>query len=131
MCIAVPMQVLAATDHAAECRDGSAPDRQVAVDLALVGVQPPGTWLLVFLGAAREVIDAGRARQTLDALAALRAVERGEPVEHLFADLIGREPELPEHLRPAVPLAPAAGDTAAATTTTTTKTTTSTEVTDP
>lgn len=130
MCIAVPMQVLAATDHGAVCRDGSAPDRQVAVDLTLVGAQPPGTWLLVFLGAAREVIDAGRAGQTLDALEALRAVQRGEAVKHLFADLIGREPELPEHLRQSVPLAPAAGDTVAATVTTKTKMTITMEATD-
>lgn len=110
MCIAVPMQVLAGSDHVALCRDGSAADRQVSVDLSLVGAQPPGTWLLVFLGAAREVIDETRARQTLDALAALRAVARGEPMEHLFADLIDREPELPAHLRRSLPPGDAAGD---------------------
>ena len=47
------------------------------VDLRLVGDQPPGTWVLVFLGAAREVIDEQRAMQTRDALEALRAVQAG------------------------------------------------------
>ncbi len=99
MCIAVPMQVLATDGIWATCADGCDPERQERVDLRLVGAQRPGTWLLVFLGAAREVIDERRAIQTLDALAALEAVQRGEPVDHLFADLVGREPELPELLR--------------------------------
>jgi hydrogenase expression/formation protein HypC len=128
MCIAVPMQVLAGADQVALCRDGSALDRQVAVDLSLVGAQPPGTWLLVFLGAAREVIDEPRARQTLDALAALRAVARGEPVDHLFADLTDREPELPAHLRQSLPPRDKAGDAAPAAGTTTTTTHITTEV---
>ena len=100
MCIAIPMQVLAADGNRALCRDGTDAARQQWVDLSLVGSQPAGTWLLVFLGAAREAIDAERAQQTLDALAALAAVQRGDPVDHLFADLIQREPELPAHLKP-------------------------------
>ena len=71
------------------------------IDMRLVGEQAPGTWVLVFIDAAREVIDELRARRTRDALEALEAALRGEPFEHLFADLIGREPELPAFLRPA------------------------------
>ena len=99
MCIAVPMQVLSTDGIWATCMDGCDAGGRERVDLRLVGEQPPGTWLLVFLGAAREVIDEQRAMQTVDALAALRAVQHGESVEHLVADLIGREPELPEFLR--------------------------------
>jgi len=99
MCIAVPMQVLESEGIRALCRDGCDAERDESVDLSLVGPQPPGVWLLVFLGAAREVIDEARAMLTVDALAALRAVQQGEPVEHLFADLIAREPELPAFLR--------------------------------
>jgi len=56
---------------------------------------------MVFLGAAREVISEEVARQSADAIAALEMVMRGEGgFEHLFADLIGREPELPDFLRP-------------------------------
>jgi hydrogenase assembly chaperone HypC/HupF len=93
------MQVLESDGFRALCRDGLDAGRREHVDLRLVGGQPPGAWLLVFLGAAREVIDELRAKQTLDALAALQAVQQGAPIEHLFADLIGREPELPEFLR--------------------------------
>ena len=71
------------------------------IDMRLVGEQSPGTWVLVFIDAAREVIDELRAQQVRDALQALDAAMSGQPFEHLFADLIGREPELPEFLRPA------------------------------
>jgi len=100
MCIATPMQVIEASGPGwARCADGVDEGRREQVDMRLVGAQPPGTWLLVFLGAARDVIDETRAHQTRDALLALRAVAEGAPVEHLFADLIGREPQLPEFLR--------------------------------
>ncbi|MGB5832055.1 MAG: HypC/HybG/HupF family hydrogenase formation chaperone [Thiohalocapsa sp.] len=100
MCIAVPMQVETCAEGWALCNDGGDHDRRERVDVRLVGQQRPGTWLLVFLGAARDVIDEQRARQTRDALEALRAVQQGESVEHLFANLIGREPELPTFLQP-------------------------------
>jgi len=69
------------------------------IDMRLVGEQPPGTWVLVFIDAAREVIDELRAQRVRDALKALDAAMSGQPFEHLFADLIGREPELPDFLR--------------------------------
>ncbi len=70
------------------------------IDTMLVGEQAPGTWLLVFLDAAREVISTEKARQIEDALEAMRLAMQGENnVDHLFADLIDREPELPEFLR--------------------------------
>ena len=69
------------------------------IDMRLVGEQPPGTWVLVFIDAAREVIDELRAQRVSDALKALDAAMSGQPFEHLFADLIGREPELPDFLR--------------------------------
>lgn len=69
------------------------------IDMRLVGEQPPGTWVLVFIDAAREVIDELRAQHVRDALKALDAAMSGQPFEHLFADLIGREPELPDFLR--------------------------------
>ena len=55
---------------------------------------------MVFLGAAREIISDETARVTSDALAALELAMRGETdIDHLFADLVDREPELPDHLR--------------------------------
>ena len=99
MCIGVPMQVVAVEAGAAWC-EGMGERRRV--DMLLVGEQPVGSWLLVFLNTAREVIDEAQARRTADALRAVQLALQGETrVEHLFADLIEREPELPAFLRPA------------------------------
>jgi hydrogenase expression/formation protein HypC len=99
MCIGEPMQVVDSGEMSARCRDRHG--QLHSVDLILVGAQQPGTWLLTFLGAAREVIDARRAADIRDALVALDAVMRGEPadLDAAFADLVGREPELPDFLK--------------------------------
>lgn len=100
MCIGFPMQVLSCESQHALCESEG---QQESVDITLVGQQPKGTWLLVFLGAAREVMDPVRAQQTLDAIRALEQVMLGsDQVDHLFTDLIDREPPLPEHLRKAL-----------------------------
>ena len=99
MCVAVPMQVIESSPGWALCSAGDDHNHRERVDVRLVGDQPPGTWLLVFLGAARDILDEQRAKQTRDALEALRAAQQGLCFEHLFADLVGREPELPEFLR--------------------------------
>jgi hydrogenase expression/formation protein HypC len=70
------------------------------LDLMLVGDPPIGTWLLAFRGAAVRVLSADEARQTNGALDALEAVLAGEvDVDAHFADLVDREPALPDHLR--------------------------------
>jgi hydrogenase expression/formation protein HypC len=92
------MQVIEAGPCWAWCQGPGDPTQ---VDTRLLGEQRPGTWLLVFQGAAREVLSEDRARLVLDALAALSAAAAGEPFDHLFADLVGREPQLPEFLRKA------------------------------
>ncbi len=98
MCIGIPMRVIEPRSRYALCAGGG---ETREIDMALVGGQPAGVWVLVFLDAAREVISAEDAARIGDALKALALVARGEAdVDHLFADLIGREPELPEHLRP-------------------------------
>lgn len=98
MCVGIPMQVIEAGFGFALCR---ARDGEHQIDTTLVGTPEPGAWLMVFLGAAREVISEETAQKTADALEALQLISRGEMnFEHLFADLIDREPELPEHLRP-------------------------------
>lgn len=102
MCIGVPMQVVAIEGLRAMCRaEPTAPAAPAEeVDLSLVGECEPGQWLLVFLGAARERLDPNDAALMLDARAALQTVMAGgHDVDHLFADLINREPQLPEHLR--------------------------------
>jgi hydrogenase expression/formation protein HypC len=74
--------------------------QQTLVDMMLLDEQPVGTWLLVFLDAAREVLTEQKARQIADALEAMRLAMQGDnQIDHLFADLVGREPTLPDFLR--------------------------------
>lgn len=99
MCVGIPMQVVHGDAGRALCRarDGS----EAWIDLLLTGAQPPGTWLLTFLGAAREVLDGERAAQigaAVDALGELLA-GRTADVDAAFADLIERGPQLPDFLR--------------------------------
>ena len=94
------MQVAEPGDYHAVCegREG-----RRLIDLALVGPQPAGTWLLTFAGAAREVLDAESARRidlALETLARVLAGEAGD-IQAGFADLVGREPQLPAYLNPA------------------------------
>ncbi len=97
MCIGIPMKVLDDRQPFAWC---AGRDARKQVDMMLVGAQPAGTWVLEFHGVARRVLDDDEARATNDALDALDAVMRGESnVDACFADLVGREPELPAHLR--------------------------------
>ncbi|AOV17434.1 hypothetical protein BJI67_10520 [Acidihalobacter aeolianus] len=99
MCIGIPMQIVAVDSNGTTwcTRDGE--DRS-EVDIGLVGPQPPGTWLLVFLGSAREVLTEDSARTIAQALDGVAAALAGGDFEHFFADLIDREPQLPQHLRP-------------------------------
>jgi hydrogenase expression/formation protein HypC len=72
----------------------------VPLDLMLVGPQPAGTWVLAFRGAAMRVMTADEARQTDAALDALERVLAGDGnVDSHFADLVDREPMLPDHLK--------------------------------
>jgi len=92
------MQVQACDGLRAQCVNGS---EQQWVDMSLLGEQPVGSWVLVFLGAARELLDENQAFQIRDALLAVDAVMHGEKVDmdRLFADLVEREPQLPPHLQ--------------------------------
>ncbi len=78
------------------------------LDTLLTGPLAPGQWVLGFLGAAREVIDAERAAQIEEALLALESIlnsgaDNDDVIRAAFADLIDREPQLPEFLRPKSP----------------------------
>jgi len=97
MCIGAPLQVLVTEPTQAWCE---ADGQGEWLDMALVGPQPPGTWVLAFQGAARQVMSEAEALQARAGRQALAAVQRGEAdVDAYFADLVGRSPELPEHLR--------------------------------
>ena len=97
MCIGLPMQVIEAQDGMALC-EGMGERREI--NMQLVGDQPVGTWVLTFLDAAREVISEDRAREVGDAIQAINLVMQGQTnVDHLFADLVDREPEPPPSLK--------------------------------
>jgi hydrogenase expression/formation protein HypC len=97
MCIGVPLQVLAVEAGAALC---AARGRRERIDMALVGEQPPGAWILAYQGSAVRTMTPEEAAQTQAALDALAAVLAGDAsVDAYFADLVEREPELPDHLK--------------------------------
>lgn len=96
MCIGIPMQVVEGDELVARCRRH---DAISSISMMLVGAQPPGTFVLTHLGSAIRVLGADEAQAIDNALAGLAAAVEGRNFEHLFADLLSREPELPEHLR--------------------------------
>ena len=66
------------------------------IETLLVGDQPVGAWLLTFLGVAREVLAAKDAARITDAVQAVNLLMQGETdIDHLFSDLVGREPRQP------------------------------------
>lgn len=91
MCIGIPMQVVESHGFVARCAGrGETAD----LNMLLVGPQEPGTWVLGFLGSAREVLSEDDARKINDALDALEAVMNGDEevdIDAHFADLTGRE----------------------------------------
>lgn len=98
MCLGLPMQVLEMAEGSALCEVDGEVRR---IDTLLVGEQQPGTWLLTFLDTAREVLSVEKAQQIREALQALDLAMQGDAaVDHLFADLVEREPQLPDFLRP-------------------------------
>ena len=97
MCIGIPMRLVADGDTLATCEGRG---QREALDLMLVGPQSAGTWVLAFRGAAMRVMTADEARETDAALDALESVLAGDGnIDAHFADLVGREPQLPDHLK--------------------------------
>lgn len=98
MCLGIPMQVIEVHETYALCEGRNG--RQV-INTMLVEKVEAGQWLMTFLDAGREVIDAERAALVNAALDGLQAVSEGGEVDLdvFFADLVNREPALPEFLR--------------------------------
>lgn len=99
MCIGVPMLILSSDGIAAQASDG---DKVQTIDLSLTGPLEPGTWILTFLGTARDVLEETEALQIRRALDGLRSVMAGGDVGDAFADLDARTPQLPPHLQTAL-----------------------------
>ena len=97
MCVGIPMRVIEAHEVTAVCEGRG---RRERLDVQLVGTQPVGAWVLAFQGVAVRALSAAEAAETDAALDALEAVLAGEgDVDAHFADLVGREPQLPDHLK--------------------------------
>ncbi|MBE9549315.1 MAG: HypC/HybG/HupF family hydrogenase formation chaperone [Proteobacteria bacterium] len=75
MCIGIPVQVVKAGEYMATCRGRNGEEQ---VNMMLIGAQPKGTWLLSFLGSAREVLTEDDARNIDKALDGLTAIMSGE-----------------------------------------------------
>lgn len=97
MCLGIPMRLTEVDGGYAVC-EGRGERRRV--DVRLIDSPAVGEWVLVFHAVARERLDEGRARDIGSALDGLEAALAGETdLDRHFADLVNREPELPEHLR--------------------------------
>ena len=98
MCLGIPMQVIEVHETTALCEGRNG---QMLINTMLLEKVEVGQWLLTFLDAGREVIDAERAALVNAALDGLQAVSEGGEVDldMFFADLMNREPTLPEFLR--------------------------------
>jgi hydrogenase expression/formation protein HypC len=87
MCIGTPVQVVESGEFSALCQGRNGRER---VNTMLIGQQPEGTWLLNFLGFAREVIseqDAVHINKALDGIAAIMRGESDVDVDSYFPDM--------------------------------------------
>lgn len=99
MCIGTPVQVITPLPWRAVCRDRDGSD--CLVDTCLLDEVQAGDWLLMQAGSACRQLDE---QQAMEILAALNTLERAAQglacdLQQGFADLLAREPQLPEHLR--------------------------------
>lgn len=94
MCIALPLKITELIPpHQAVCDAGGTPQ---TVDISLLDGVCVGDWVSVHRGMAVTRMTEADARLILDALSALDQVRAGETdVDHLFADLVDREPPRP------------------------------------
>jgi hydrogenase expression/formation protein HypC len=101
MCIGTPLQVQSVPSWGiALCKPTNADEAPQRVETSLLEHPPrPGDWMLVHANIAIRMLETGEAQQIGDALLAVSRAAAGEPFEYLLADLIDREPQLPEHLR--------------------------------
>jgi hydrogenase expression/formation protein HypC len=101
MCVGIPMRVVAHADGMADCEGRG---RRERINTMLLGDLAPGRWVLAYQGSAVRELTADEADCTNRALDALdAALAGGADVDAFFADLVGREPTLPPHLKDPTP----------------------------
>ncbi len=86
MCLSVPMKVLA-LEAGGDLAVVGRGERRERVNMLLVGPQPVGTWVLVALGFAKEVVPQDELVLIEEALAALACAVMHVLFEEGFADL--------------------------------------------
>ena len=87
MCVGRPVQVMQSHELMSVCRGRNGIEH---VNMLLLGQQPVGTWVIAFLGWAREVIDEQQARDidlALDGLQQLMDGADAIDVSHHFPGL--------------------------------------------
>ncbi len=87
MCIGVPVQIVESGDLVALCRGRNGEER---VNMMLIGAQPEGSWVLNFLGSARDVLseqDALDINRALDGLYAIMTGETDVDIDSYFPGL--------------------------------------------
>ena len=99
MCLGVPMKLISIDGIAGMAE---AEGRVELVDLSLLPEARVGDWILVFLGAGREVMAEAEAHAVTRALNGLRALMSGGDLGDAFDDLATRTPTLPPHLQAAL-----------------------------
>ncbi len=85
------MQIIEAGDLMALCRGRNGEER---VNMMLIGTQPEGSWVLNFLGSAREVIseqDAININKALDGLSEIMSGASNVDIDHYFPGLGGEQ----------------------------------------
>ena len=81
------MQIVEDLGFFARCRGRNG---EAQVNMMLIGPQPVGTWIVNFLGSARDVIsaeDAEKIDSALDALSAIMGGASTEEIDRYFPDL--------------------------------------------
>jgi len=88
VCIGIPMKIVEQREFTALCRCRA---RESVVETLLIGPQPVGTWILNFMGSAREVLtpeEAGKITDALEIVNALMTGRKNVDVNAPFADLM-------------------------------------------
>ncbi len=84
MCIGIPVKIIESGEFVSLCEGRNGREQ---VNMMLIGAQPVGTWVLNFLGSAREVLsetDAYHINKALDGLAAIMQGEDDIDIDNYF-----------------------------------------------
>ncbi|MCP4271580.1 MAG: HypC/HybG/HupF family hydrogenase formation chaperone [Gammaproteobacteria bacterium] len=87
MCIGVPVKIIESGEFVSICKGRNGEEQ---VNMMLLGQQPEGTWVLNFLGSAREVLtekDALNIDKALDGLTAIMSGESNVDIDSYFPDI--------------------------------------------